>query len=346
MPPTVPAAPARSVAVIIPARDEAEHIGRTVSSLRAQRYQGSVRIFVVDDNSSDATSQMAGAAGATVIAGAPLQAGWTGKLWALSQGIAAAEAIEPDFLLFTDADITHGPESLAELVSISESGNYALTSFMVKLACQTLAERTLIPAFVFFFLLLYPPGNQATVGAAGGCILIRRESLQRIGGVAAIRSEVIDDCALARVIKQSGGRVWMGLTDSRRSERSYGSFGEIGRMISRTAFNQLNHSPVLLAGTLAGLFVTYVFPVALVVSRHRSAALLGCFAWLLMSLAYLPMVRFYRRSPLWSLALPFIATFYAAATVHSALRYWTGRGGYWKGRSQDPPARPQREASL
>jgi hopene-associated glycosyltransferase HpnB len=326
---------ARSVAVVIPARDEATHIGKTVSSLRAQEFPAPVHIFVVDDNSSDGTAQAAEVAGATVIAGKPLEPGWTGKLWALSQGIAAAEKLHPDFLLFTDADITHHRNSLSELVAIADSGPYDLTSFMVKLACRTPAERALIPAFVFFFLMLYPPGKQTTVGAAGGCVLIRPEALQKIGGISAIRSEVIDDCSLARAIKDSGGRVWMGLTSERRSERSYSSFREIGRMISRTAFNQLNHSTLLLVGTVLGLILTYILPVLLLVSGNRYLALLGATAWLMMSVAYFPMVRFYNRSPLWSLTLPFVAVFYTGATIHSAIQYWTGRGGQWKGRAQD-----------
>jgi hopene-associated glycosyltransferase HpnB len=336
LPPDDLPAPAKSVAVVIPARDEAAHIGKTVSSLRAQDFPAPLHIFVVDDNSSDKTAQAAEAAGATVIAGKPLEPGWTGKLWALSQGIAAAEELQPNFLLFTDADITHHRHSLSELVAIAESGPYDLTSFMVKLACRTAAERALIPAFVFFFLMLYPPGKQTTVGAAGGCILIRPEALQKIGGISAIRAEVIDDCSLARAIKNSGGRVWMGLTADRRSERSYATFGEIGRMISRTAFNQLNHSTLLLAGTVLGLILSYIVPVLLLFSGNRNLVLLGATAWLMMSGAYLPMVRFYNRSPLWSLALPLIALFYAGATVHSAIEYWMGRGGYWKGRAQDP----------
>ena len=327
--------PSNSVAVIIPARDEAEHIGNTVSSLRAQNFPDPVHIFVVDDNSADDTAAAAQSAGAIVIAGRPLERGWAGKLWALSQGIDAAERYHPDFLLFTDADITHDRGSLAELVAIAEAGNYDLTSFMVKLACRTFAERALIPAFVFFFLLLYPPGKQSTVGAAGGCMLIRPGALRKIGGIAAIRREVIDDCSLANAVKRSGGRVWMGLTNDRRSERPYATFSEIGRMISRSAFNQLNHSALLLAGTILGLVVTYVLPVTLLFSGSPIVVLLGATSWLLMASAYLPMVRFYRLSPLWSFALPFIAIFYAGATIHSAIQYWSGGGGYWKGRAQD-----------
>jgi hopene-associated glycosyltransferase HpnB len=332
-------APSRSIAVVIPARDEAENIGNTVSSLRTQNVPGTVRIFVVDDNSTDGTALAAQSADATVITGKPLPPGWTGKLWALSQGIQEAVTYDPDFLLFTDADITHDRGSLSELIAIAESRNYDLTSFMVKLACRTFAERALIPAFVFFFLLLYPPGRQSTVGAAGGCILIRPEALRKIGGISAIRQEVIDDCALANAVKRSGGRVWMGLTNDRRSERSYATFSEIGRMISRTAFNQLNHSALLLAVTILGLVVTYVLPLILLLSGSPLLFFFGAASWLLMATAYLPMVRFYKLAPLWSFALPFVAIFYAGATIHSAIQYWTGRGGFWKGRAQDPAAR-------
>jgi hopene-associated glycosyltransferase HpnB len=270
-----------SVAVVIPARDEVAHISKTISSLRDQQFPAPIDIFVVDDNSSDGTAHAAEAAGAVVIPGKPLAPVWTGKLWALSQGIAEAEKLRPDFLLFTDADITHHSNSVSELVAIAEAGHYDLTSFMVKLACRTTAEKALIPAFVFFFLMLYPPGDQRTAGAAGGCVLIRPEALRKIGSIAAIRSEVIDDCALAKAVKTSGGRVWMGLTNDRHSERSYATLSEVGRMISRTAFNQLNHSALLLAGTILGLLLTYVFPLALLFSGHRTFAVLGATAWLL-----------------------------------------------------------------
>ena len=211
---------------------------------------------------------------------------------------------------------------------------------MVKLACGTTAEKALIPAFVFFFLKLYPPkwiGSERhkTAGAAGGCVLIRPEALRAIGGIAAIRKEVIDDCALARAVKRGGGRIWMGLTSETRSIRSYGGLGEIGRMISRTAFNQLHHSTVLLAGAVIGLFFTYLLPPLLLLSGAPPAMILGAAAWLLMSAAYWPMVRFYKRSPLWSFALPLIALFYMGATLHSAVQYWRGQGGAWKGRAQD-----------
>lgn len=338
-PRTMPPSQPKHVVAVIPARDEAQHIGKTVAALSNQRYSGRVDIIVVDDNSTDDTAAAARAhEGITVIRGRALQRGWTGKLWALSQGIDEALKLSPDYLLFTDADILHGPNSVEELVAIAEAQGLDLVSFMVKLQCETLAEQLLIPAFVFFFFMLYPPAwirdqRRKTAGAAGGCVLIRPQALRRAGGIAAIANEVIDDCALARAVKQNGGRVWLGLTGDRWSERRYESFSEIGRMISRTAFNQLNHSPLLLIGTVAGLAITYVAPVGMLFDRRRRW--FGITACGTMTAAYAPMVRFYGRPAIWALTLPFAALFYAGATVHSAVRYWSGRGGGWKGRLQD-----------
>jgi hopene-associated glycosyltransferase HpnB len=337
--------PAHVIAVI-PARDEAEHIGRAVQSLLQQSVR--VHVIVVDDASSDRTADAARRAAETiqaaerlqVLTGKPLSSGWTGKLWAVSQGIEEALKSDPDYLLLTDADIMHGPSSVADLLAQAQRENTDLTSLMVKLACGSVAEKLLIPAFVFFFLQLYPPAwirdtKAQTAGAAGGCMLVRPLALERISGIAAIRNEVIDDCALARAIKRSGGHIWMGLTNDAHSIRPYESFGEIGRMISRSAFNQLRHSTLLLIATILGLLLTYVLPVAALFSGNFVTALLGLAACLLMTISYLPMVRFYERSALWALTLPVTAVFYLAATVHSALRYWTGRGGAWKGRTQD-----------
>ena len=226
------------------------------------------------------------------------------------------------------------------MVSIAQSGNYDLASFMVKLHCRSFGERLLIPPFVFFFFLLFPPNwirdpKRSTAGAAGGCMLIRPAALERAGGTASIRSEIIDDCALARVVKRSGGRVWLGLTRTTRSDRAYGSFVAIERMIARTAFNQLRHSALLLIGAILGLIVTYFVPLLLVFSGNKPLVALGLVSWLLMAVAYLPMVGFYELNPLWSLTLPFGACFYLAATMDSALKFWAGRGGEWKGRAQD-----------
>jgi hopene-associated glycosyltransferase HpnB len=340
----LPPPPVRKIAVVIPARDEAAVISDTLVSLQNQDYDSSaVHIYVVDDNSSDGTAERARSAvpgAVTVIGGKPLPAGWTGKLWALSQGITAALETGPDYLLFTDADIRHDPHSLATLIAIAETQQYDLVSFMVKLSCSTAAEKLLIPAFVFFFFQLYPPAwirdkNMRTAGAAGGCVLIRPGALRGIGGIAAIRGEVIDDCALARAVKRSGGRVWLGLTPATVSTRTYERFGDVGAMISRTAFNQLRHSALLLTGTVFGLVVTFLLPLALLFNGFTLAAILGAIAYGLMTIAYTPMVRFYCL-PIWRAALlPVAAFFYMGATIASAIRYWRGVGGNWKGRAQD-----------
>lgn len=329
-------APPRRVAIVIPARDEARVVGQAVASVAAQDYAGPFEIFLVDDHSADDTAEIAHQAGVRVLSAAPLPDGWTGKLWALSEGLREAGRFSPDYFLLTDADVVHAPDSLARLVALAEAGRYDLASLMVQLRCETLAERALIPAFVFFFFKLYPPrwiasAKRSTAGAAGGCILVRREALERIGGIAAIRGELIDDCALAKAVKRTGGRIWLGLTSATRSIREHGTFAETGRMISRSAFTQLRYSTLLLAGTVAGMFAIYLLaPVLLLGFGSWLAAL----AWLMMMAAYVPVLRLYRRSLLWAPALPLVALFYTAATVHSALRYWRGRGGVWKGRAQ------------
>jgi hopene-associated glycosyltransferase HpnB len=244
--------------------------------------------------------------------------------------------------LFTDADVAHTPETLGRMLAIAGGGR-DLVSFMVKLQCRTLAEKLLIPAFVFFFFMLYPPAwvgdpRRGTAGAAGGCILIRPAALARAGGLERIRDQIIDDCALANAVKRSGGRLWLSLTESSASLRPYESLAEIGRMISRTAFNQLRHSAWLLLATLFGLAIAYLAPPVLLFAGRGAAAALAGAAWAAMTLSYLPMVRFYRLRPAWALNLPLAAAFYAGATIHSALLYWSGRGGRWKGRVQDAPA--------
>jgi len=330
--------PAPAIVAVVPARNEAAVVGRAIASLAGQQYPGRFHIVLVDDVSSDGTADIARAAAPpgilTVVQAGPLPAGWTGKLWAMAEGVRRAAAFQPDYLLLTDADIVHPPDNLAVLAA---RGRCDLVSYMATLSCRTPAERALIPAFVFFFFMLYPPAwvhspRRSTAAAAGGCILIRRAMLESIGGVEAIRGELIDDCALARAVKRQGGRVSMGLGVATRSIREYAGWGEIGRMISRSAFTQLRHSVTLLAGTVLGLALTYFVPPVLVFSGRMPAAVLGGSAWLLMSVAYYPSLRFYRRSPFWAPALPLIAVFYLGATLHSAVAWWRGKGGEWKGR--------------
>jgi hopene-associated glycosyltransferase HpnB len=291
----------------------------------------------------------------------PLPNGWTGKLSALNGGVSHPAAATDDcggaalhraqsrellrpslasFYWFTDADIIHAPDTLQRLVARAERDNLDFTSLMVLLQAKTLPERMLIPAFLFFFLKLYPPRWTAnpkarTAGAAGGCILLRSESLQRIGGLAAIRSEVIDDCALAQAVKRSGVKIWMGLTRASVSLRAYTTFREIRDMIARTAFTQLRYSPLLLLGTLVAMFLTYLAPIAFLFAHDPAPQILAASTWLLMSLLYLPTIRFYRLSPTWAAALPLSALFYTYATCLSAIRYYLGRGAQWKGRSQE-----------
>jgi hopene-associated glycosyltransferase HpnB len=319
------------VVAIVPARDEADVISEAITSLLQQDFEGELQVIVVDDNSSDGTGPIARDAGATVIQGSPLAPGWTGKLWAMQQGVQAAEQMSADFYLFTDADIHHNPRNVASLVGMAQARNLDLASHMVKLHCSTWAEKFTIPAFVFFFFMLYPPSK--TAGAAGGCLLIRPAMLSKMGGLSAIRGEVIDDCSLAKAVKKAGGKLWLGLTAETRSIRPYARLADIGQMISRSAFNQLDHSALLLIGSVLGLLLIYVVPPALAFSGHY----LGLAAWLLMTICYLPMVHFYKLNPLWAATLPLTACFYLGATVHSAISYWRGRGGVWKGRTQDSP---------
>jgi hopene-associated glycosyltransferase HpnB len=335
-----------SAVAIVPARNEAELIGPIVTSLLNQTV--AMPVILVDDESTDGTADVArhaaekaGKADALiVIPGKPLPAGWTGKLWSMHQGIERARDWNPRWLLLVDADVVHGPETVANLGLIASHGPYDLVSFMVKLYCESVAEKLLIPAFVYFFFMLYPPAwirdrRRSTAGAAGGCMLVKAETLARAGGLQPIRGSVIDDCSLARLLKQHGGRLWLGLTDQSQSIRRYETFSHIEHMISRTAFNQLKHSSLLLLGTVAGMVVTYLVPPLLLFTRSRLTIFMGAAAWTALTVTYSTMVRYYRLNPAWALTLPLAALFYLGATIHSALNYWTGRGGDWKGRFQD-----------
>lgn len=342
--PLPPSTGSPRIVAIVPARNEAAVVARSVASLRAQRAPGYFHIVLVDDHSTDDTASVAAAAAPpdllTVVPATPLPAGWKGKLWAVAEGVRHAARLRPDYLLLTDADIVHAPDTAAQLTARAGAERCDLVSYMATLACHTPAERALVPAFVFFFFLLYPPAwirdpRRSSAGAAGGCMLIRPEMLERIGGIAAIRGALIDDCALALAVKRAGGRVWLALDENTRSIRRYGTFGEIGSMISRSAFTQLHHSAGLLMATLAGLFLTYLAPPWLTVCAPQPAAGMAALAWLLMSVCYLPALRYYRVSWFAAPLLPLVALFYAGATLHSAISYWRGTGGQWKGRAQD-----------
>jgi hopene-associated glycosyltransferase HpnB len=336
------------VTAVIPARDEAECVGQTVASLLRQNYPGEFNVVLVDDQSRDATAQIArdaaaslGAGGRlTVLSGRTLPAGWTGKLWAQQQGVEACEgaAAPPEYILFTDADIVYAPDALQDLAARAKAGGLVLTSLMAKLRCKSFAERMFVPAFIFFFQMLYPFAwannpRRGTAAAAGGCMLVRRETLREAGGLAAIRNALIDDCTLAQLLKRHGP-ISILLTDRVHSIRAYPDIGDIRHMVSRTAYAQLRYSPLILAGTVLGLALTYLAPVALTLFATGWPQFVGLFAWLLMALAFRRVLKFYRLSTLWAPALPAIAAMYMAFTLDSAYQHARGRGGMWKGRAQ------------
>lgn len=332
-----------SVVAVVPARDEADVIAQSIGSLLHQNYPGSFRIILVDDQSTDGTAASARALDASgrleVISGSPRPSGWTGKLWAVAQGVARAKAGYPsDYLWLTDADIAHAPDNLRSLVARAENGKLVLVSEMAKLHCRTLAERFLIPAFVFFFDMLYPfawvnDAQADTAAAAGGSMLAQRMALEAAGGIESIRGEIIDDCALGRRMKRQGP-IWLGLTEMATSIRPYEGLSEIGQMVSRSAYAQLGYSPFILAGTIAGMLILYLLPVLATLDLTSPAGLLGVLAWAAMAISFQPMLRFYRLSPLWGLALPAIGLVYTVFTINSARQFWQGRGGMWKGRAQ------------
>lgn len=338
-----------TVAIVIPARNEADVIGVALDSLLHQDYPGPFTIFLVDDHSTDGTADIAQATATAagkatqlkIISAQPLPVGWTGKLWAMDQGTHQASTHQPDYFLLTDADIRHSPTNLRQLVAKAEAETLDLTSLMVRLRCQSFWEKLLIPAFVFFFQKLYPfpwvnnPQNPMAA-AAGGCILIRRAALERIGGIQSLRQALIDDCTLAKLAKQPGHPIWLGLTPSTDSLRPYPSLESIWNMVARTAYTQLNYSPLLLVGTLIGMTLIYLLPpmAALLgaLTGQWLIATIGLTAYLLMTLSYWPTIRFYQ-CPVWyAFSLPVIGLLYTLMTFDSALRHWQGKGGAWKGR--------------
>ena len=342
-----------SVCAIIPARNEADVLPVSLKSLLNQDYSGQFSIILIDDQSTDKTGEVAQeianqlnqSSRLKVISGKPLPIAWSGKLWAMEQGIQSAknQGLSPDYFLFTDADIEHHLTNLKELVTKAEKEDLALTSLMVLLRCDSFWEKLLIPAFVFFFQKLYPfpwvnnPHNKMAA-AAGGCILIKRDRLEEIGSIPSLREALIDDCTLAQKIKglSNPTAIWLGLTEKTKSLRPYDSLDTIWNMIARTAYTQLNYSLLLLLGTVLGMSLVYLAaPIILLIGiyfKSSSLITLSGLTWLLMAIAYFPTLRLYKLSPLWSLSLPIIALFYNLMTIDSALRHWRGQGGGWKGR--------------
>ena len=338
-----------TVCVIIPARNEADVIPVSLRSLLLQDYPGKFTIFLVDDQSSDGTAHIAqGVAYALdktpqlqIVTSTSLPPGWTGKLWAMEQGLQIASTLTPDYFLLTDADIEHDPSNLRRLVAKAEAQKLDLVSIMVRLRCQSFWEQLLIPAFVFFFQKLYPFSwvnnpKKATAAAAGGCILIHSEALNRIGGLQIIRQALIDDCSLAKAVKSTHGKIWLGLSTLTYSLRPYDSLKTIWDMVARSAYTQLNYSPFLLIGSLLGMTLVYLLPpIAIIfglVLGNWIITLISFIGYLLMTFAYFPIIRFYKCSPVFAFSLPIIAFLYTSMTIDSALQHWQGRGGAWKGR--------------
>lgn len=328
-----------SVTAIVPARDEAAVIGQTLASLLAQDYAGPFHVLLVDDNSTDATAAVAHGltdpdARLATLTGSPRPPGWAGKLWALAQGI---EQTESDYVLLTDADILHDPAHVAALVAQAETRRLDMVSEMVALSCQSWAERALIPAFVFFFQLLYPfawvnDPLRSTAAAAGGTVLVRRDALARAGGIAAIRGALIDDVTLAAALKR-GGPIWLGHSALARSIRPYPRAADIWRMIARSAYEQLRRSPSRLILCLLGMVLVWLIPPAACFTGPELARVAGAAAWAGMAWSYLPTLRRFGLSPAWAPFLPLVAVFYMAATLASALNHHLGRGVAWKGRA-------------
>ncbi|WP_346186209.1 glycosyltransferase [Streptomyces osmaniensis] len=342
-----------TVCVVVPARDEAAVLALSLPSLLAQDYPGRAEIFLIDDGSSDGTGELArelarrhGGLPLTVDSPGEPPAGWTGKLWAVRHGIGLARARDPEYLFLTDADIAHAPDSLRELVAAARTGGFDAVSQMARLRVESLWERLVVPAFVYFFAQLYPfrrigRKRSRTAAAAGGCVLLRAEAAERARIPDAIRHAVIDDVALARAVKRGAGHIWLGLAERVDSVRPYPRLGDLWRMVSRSAYAQLRHNPVVLAGTVAGLALVYLVPPAALIAGlaggDTATAACGGLAWLVMTGTYVPMLRYYGQ-PLWlAPLLPFTAFLYLLMTVDSAVQHYRGRGAAWKGRTYARP---------
>ncbi len=336
------------VVAVIPARDEAPSIGNCIRSLLSQPYAGKLSIILVDDQSSDGTAGLAAAAAAeigaadrlTIISGRSPPTGWTGKLWALKQGLSRVEEreIEPAYVLLTDADIVYSGDVLPRLVTRAEDENLVMTSIMARLRCESFAERFLIPAFIFFFQMLYPFSwvarpDRATAAAAGGCLLARWDALYGAGGIDAIRGALIDDCAMGGLLK-SRGPVWLGFSEGVSSVRASKTFEDVGGMITRSAYSQLQYSALNLVGTIVAMTIVYLAPVVIALIGGHPEQLVALASWALMAIAFQPTLQYYGRSPFWGLFLPAIAFAYLMYTMNSAYQYYMGRGGMWKGRAQ------------
>ncbi len=341
------------VMAIVPARDEADVIGQTVASLARQDYPGPFAVVVVDDQSSDGTASAARRAAGedrvvTVVQGESRPRGWVGKVWAMQEGAALADAAAepPDYLLFVDADIVLKDSVLSGLVAVAQAKRAALTSLMVKLRCESPAERLLVPAFIFFFQMLYPfpwvnDPRRRTAAAAGGCMLVHRQTLREAGGLAELRGALIDDCALAALMKRRAP-IWLSLTQDAVSLRGYPTFADFGRMVARSAFAELRFSSLRLIIAVAAMGFVFLAPPLLVVFSRGAPQALGAAAWAIMVLVFAPTLRLYGLPILSGLVLPAIAAAYTLFTVQSALQYWTGRGGLWKGRVQAPMPKAER----
>ncbi|MFF8606696.1 glycosyltransferase [Streptomyces sp. NPDC015346] len=347
------------VAIVVPARDEAEVLPLSLPSLLSQDYPGDAEVVLVDDGSTDGTGKLAGELAVrygglplTVVSPGEPEPGWTGKLWALRHGMALARARGPEFLLLTDADIAHEPDSLRLLVTAAVRHELDLVSQMARLRVESFWERLVVPAFVYFFAQLYPfrwinGGRPRATAAAGGCVLLRSETAERAGVPHVIRQAVIDDVSLARAVRRAGGRIWLGLAERVDSVRPYPRLADLWRMVSRSAYAQLRHNPLVLAGTVAGLAVVYLAPPLAsavgLLGGDAVAGWAGGLAWAVMAGTYLPMLRYYRQ-PLWlALTLPFTALLYLLMTVDSAVLHYRGRGAAWKGRTYSrPEAAPDR----